>query len=729
ERAARILGTDVWFLNFPDFGYSKTATETVAHWGGRDEVLRRLVLVIRKLRPDVIITNHNTIDGHGHHQAAAIAAIEAFDAAADPSFHAEQFREEGISPWQTKKLYFRVFARDTFDVNEIESTGRLRRRNEAFSLNEYDVANPVFAEIQPGEESPSRLALRALREHKSQGMDKLEERRNPESFAYYRLVRESSMFAADSSNLFGGIDLSRSVSPSIRALRAEVLRLAASGPDSVEFSDLNRLIRRASGLLEDGTKSPWDDGTESPRDDGAISPLERRLVTSWRNRLNDLALLLATAKCSVGVSDSLVVRGEKVEVLVEFQPARSVGVDSLQISIVSSDGWRAATLDPWTQRKVVPGKAYRSIATILVPRDAKLTWPRAKHMYDSMHEDAAVTVKISFTVRGESFTAERPLHLDVAPVLSVEVMPKRVFFGTGPLNLHYRVRNYGWGKTAGRLNVTTPEGWFSENADFVIAHEDSSASGSIAVKPAGRLEPGTYRVVFDADWSSDTVSVISFPVNIPENLLVGIVESYDNTLETALGQLGIQYERLNAQDLSTGDLSRFHTVAVDIRAYLVRPDLVRASDRVLRYVHDGGNLVVFYQKDIEWKPEFAPYPVEIGHLRVSDESATVTILQPDHPLLLFPNRIVQEDWSGWVQERGLYFPDRHASQYTELLGCADPDEPALTSGYLVAQYGNGSYIYTSYSWYRQIREMNPGAIRNLVNMISQNVRSGRLRGD
>ncbi|MFQ5798040.1 MAG: LmbE family protein, partial [Bacteroidota bacterium] len=144
---------------------------------------------------------------------------------------------------------------------------------------------------------------------------------------------------------------------------------------------------------------------------------------------------------------------------------------------------------------------------------------------------------------------------------------------------------------------------------------------------------------------------------------------------------------------------------------------------------DGGNLVVLYQKDLEWKPEYAPYPIELSRRRVSDESAPVLMLEPDHPLLRYPNRIVEEDWEGWVQERGLYFPGGHASEYRQLLACADPDEPLLTTGYLAADYGKGSYIYTSYSWYRQIREAHPGALRSFVNMISYGVRKSHRRVD
>jgi hypothetical protein len=139
---------------------------------------------------------------------------------------------------------------------------------------------------------------------------------------------------------------------------------------------------------------------------------------------------------------------------------------------------------------------------------------------------------------------------------------------------------------------------------------------------------------------------------------------------------------------------------------------------LLEYVRKGGNLVVFYQKDQDWKSEYAPYPMRVTRKRVSVEEAPVKILHPTHPLFNSPNAITDEDWQGWIQERGVYFPDDVAAEYTKLLSSNDPDEPPLTTGYLVANVGKGSYIYTSYVWYRQLKEYNPGAFRCFINMIA-----------
>ena len=173
EEAARMLGTEVYFLNFIDFGYSKTATETFEKWGGRSAVLERLVYMIRKLKPDVIITNHNPIDGHGNHQVVAIAAIEAFDAAVDPTFAPEQLREEGVDLWQPKKLFWRAQ----------RFTGERREP--------VDVVNRIGVRDTLRLQSYQEMALSALSMHKSQGMDRFALLRevNPAARTFYRLIR------------------------------------------------------------------------------------------------------------------------------------------------------------------------------------------------------------------------------------------------------------------------------------------------------------------------------------------------------------------------------------------------------------------------------------------------------------------------------------------------------------------------------------------------------------
>jgi hypothetical protein len=282
----------------------------------------------------------------------------------------------------------------------------------------------------------------------------------------------------------------------------------------------------------------------------------------------------------------------------------------------------------------------------------------------------------------------------------------------------YQVRNYRPGGIAGKVSVELPPGWKGGPSPFNILKEDSSARGEITVRPGADTKSGNYTIRFKTEYTVQDVSVHVFEVAVNKTPQVGIIRSYDNTLESAVKDLGVPLSLLGEKELSTADLSRYATIVIDIRAYLVRDDLKKYNARLLDYVRKGGNLVVMYQRPQEWKPEYAPYPFSLSEKRVTDEAAGVEMLVPDHPLLSQPNKMEGSDWDGWKQERALYLPRAVPQEYTKLLLSHDPDEVPLPTGYLVAQYGKGTYIYTSFVWYRQLKEMNRGAFRCFANMIS-----------
>jgi hypothetical protein len=169
--------------------------------------------------------------------------------------------------------------------------------------------------------------------------------------------------------------------------------------------------------------------------------------------------------------------------------------------------------------------------------------------------------------------------------------------------------------------------------------------------------------------------------------------------------------------ITSGDLSKFTTILIDIRAYGKRPDLVASYKRMIEYVVRGGNLVVFYQKTMDWKPEYAPFPITLTRKRVTDESSSFGLMIPNDRVFTTPNVLNGDDWNGWIVERGLYFPERNKS-YHELLALADEGEEPLLTGLLEARYGNGSYWYCALSLYRQLRQNHSGAFKLFGNLIS-----------
>jgi LmbE family N-acetylglucosaminyl deacetylase len=683
EEAGKILGTEVQFLNFKDFGFSKTSTETFQKWGGTREVLRRLVYVIRKYKPDVVFTNHNTIDGHGNHQAVAITAIAAFDAAADSTCFPEQLREPGIALWQPRKIFFRAGWR---------------------ADQPADVYCPILDTNALRGVSYVDIASEALRKHRTQGMERANLRNWARSRTAYKLMRENSLYDMDSTSFFSGIDIWRD--PSIAPLRA------LSGQLAEWHFGMSRdsLIQGASSVLRQ---------LESIGATSGRSPFLQRIVTQWRVEIERIVALQCGVQASIVLADSVIVGGQEVKCDLRMA-SRECSVSDVRVRFMLPHGWsvnrQAVALTQAAAEAATDGYAMH------VGADAVPTLPREVAQYSSLERHQDVIARIDYLLNGKPMTTEVSPIFDVAPAQWLSVTPGVAGYMPGrsgkEFSFAWQLTSFALHGESGLVTAHVPHGWKATRSRFDARNEDDTASGRIEIEPPPGVKPGVYDLRFAGAHGSASVPVNVFDVKVAQKINLGIITSYDNTLEAAAGELHVPYQLLSDNDIEKGDLARFTTIIIDIRAYLVREGLKKFNNRLLDYVREGGNLVVMYQRDQEWKPEYAPFPFQITRKRITIEEAPVTILTPEHPLMSTPNRIGDRDWEGWTQERGLYFPGNVAPEYTRLLSSSDPDEEPLTTGYLVAKVGKGSYIYTSYVWYRELKEANPGAFRCFANMIS-----------
>ena len=652
ERAARRLGTQVYFLNFEDFGYSKHAAEAFERWGGRDAVTARLVYLIRKLKPDVLFTNHDTVTvgprrQHGQHQAVGISGYDAFTLAADPAYHPEQLKEIGIDLWQPSRLFLRQ-----------------RSNNEA-----DDVAVPV-GDPNPETGQPYyTLALDALREHASQGMGLFAGRNQPPTTAF-TLLRTATDAPLDTADLAGNLPPN-----------------TAAHPDLSYGIDAGRLPNLPPGTLT--------------------------------------------------LTDSLAVPGQRLRLLwdVDRLPTRRIR---------------------WTFRGAVDTTIYLSdtspgIATLRVLPEVMPTVPKPLYQYNRFVNHPPVTYAL-YRAGTEELLAAGYLPLEVAPPLMITAEQEVTRLRGGRNLLPLRVTAFTPDAESVTVNVAV-----SRDADrHVMLHRQTT----VALDAAGTAQPVLELLLPDTLTAGDyTITATALPnagmgrpvpatrhlparvfeVAVPPGFRVGVVRSYDNTLEQALEELGVDYELLDSLDLATADFSDLHTVVVDIRAYLVRPDLRAHNDRLLAWVEAGGHLIVTYQKTFEWNEgyddpfvtgrknegTFAPFPLRLGRGRVTREDAPVTVLLPDHPFFHTPNLIKAEDWDGWLQERGLYFPETYDPRYQEVLSLGDPGEAAQTGSTLLAKAGRGTYLYTALGWYRQLKVYHPGTYALFANLISLPLVDGR----
>lgn len=643
ERAARILGTQVYFLNFKDFGYSKSAEETFTRWGGRDKVTARIVYLVRKLKPDVMFTNHDTVTvgprrQHGHHQAVGLSAYDAFELAADPAYHPEQLDEEGVDLWQPKRLFLRLWRG-----------------------GDHEVTIPVGS--APEARPAATRAAEALREHASQGMDQFASRIAQREHTYFVLLRSSTDAPLDPDDLAGNLP-----------------------PNTTAQPDLSYWI-----------------------DSGRIQPLPDGTLT---------------------LNDDVAVPGQRVEVRwdVGQLPTRRLRwrfTGAIDTTLYLSD--------------TTPG-----IARLTVDPSATPTVPKAVYQYERFVNHPPV-VYAAYRAGTDELLAAGYLPLEVAPPLHLEPAEEVTRLHAGPNRIPIRAHVYDPAAKQVELNLAV----IRDADQDVIQHQQTPlsfdgeglAEDTLTVSFSQDVAPGDYTLTMTALASPSTSTSTParaemtgrvFDVKVPSGLKVGVIQSYDNTMERAMQELGVEYAMLDSLDLAHANFGDLHTVIVDIRAYLVRQDLRMYNDQLLEWVKDGGHLVVNYQKVYEWNPDyedpfregqdnpdgFAPYPLRLGRERVTREDAPVEVLKPEHLLLNAPNPITEAAWDGWVQERGLYFPAAYDGHYEELFCMHDPGEDELCNSTLLARYGEGTYLYTALVWYRQLKVYHPGGYDLFANLIS-----------
>ena len=417
-----------------------------------------------------------------------------------------------------------------------------------------------------------------------------------------------------------------------------------------------------------------------------------------------------------------------------------------------------------------------------VAQDADYTqpyWTRASEYHDAVYTlkrpefrflpfaSPEVTGVVTYRVDGVDFTLTQPAQtvsinrpwgerrrlLTVAPAISVSVSPRigvipiaesAMADGEATFTATVEMLNNVKGEAGGTLSLRLPDGWQEspENAPFAFTHEGASKTFSFQVS-AKNVQAGReyaiqaiaayngveytagYQTIDHPDleprhlYHPAVMTLRSIPLKVPSNVSVGYIMGVGDRVPEALQQIGIDVEMLDREELRTGDLDRFDTILIGIRAYAVRQDLIAYNSRLLDYVHNGGNLIVQYQTPEFDAAPFGPYPYTMGRRpeEVSEEDTQVAILVPDHPVFHHPNPITADDFKGWVEERGSKFLTEWDANYQALLTCNDREQEPQHGGFLTAKYGQGIYTYCAYAFYRQLPAGVAGAYRLFMNML------------
>lgn len=723
EEAARIQGSEPYFLGLKDFGFSKSAEEAFRVWG-HDEALRRMVLKIRELRPDVIITNHDTTGGHGHHQATGRLVLEAFDAAADATRFPEQLRDGRVQTWQVQRLFVRAgyeggAATKALD-DEAERAGHIIR----IDRNERDpVRGSTYAE----------QALQALRRHASQGPwpQQLPPAGVPP--VRYRLAREAKQAAAlppNAQTFLDNLSLPEDVANKLMPLAAKSvlpLYLSANVSRTAVLAALIALRRSNAFVPSNAIKESARFRLMNERLDHALAVTS---LVSAELKPDSGPLLIPGTQMSYSVflhnSGESDVQIKRSGFLVD---GREVG-SSTASSILKSN------------------TSLRSEPLYTVPQTAVINVPQAEHLYDGHLFGEELRQEFMLEVDGAPFKVTASSRFNVAPPVEIEnvspstlVVTPQTFRSAQPFTFRVdnhlpmpvdvllqadRLENVG---RAGNLSLAARQA-LDVTMQYVLPVADinkikqGGALSLIEKFSIRRINPSSAPA--SPPVTERAVKITYADANVSPNLHVGYVRSSDFTLPSALAALGVQAKELTIDEIRAGDLKSYDAIVIDNRGYQAHPELIQLNQKLLDYAQQGGTLIVFYHKTNEWNPDakanrptgLAPYEIMLGNSRVTDENAPVTFTDPQHPLLNFPNKITERDFQGWIQERGLYFPKEWDKRYSAPLAMSDAGEPVLQGGLLAAEYGRGRYIYTSIVWYRQLREGQPGAYRVLANMLS-----------
>jgi hypothetical protein len=352
-----------------------------------------------------------------------------------------------------------------------------------------------------------------------------------------------------------------------------------------------------------------------------------------------------------------------------------------------------------------------------------MTVPHYSHLYDDRIFGTRVVTHAQATV-GSTFYVGGTKWVDVAPPIEIQTI------SPSPLVLTPQSNAKRTGFTVHLINHTnTPfEGKLSVQSEGTAVSLPPNAAKDFQIRLPGGLSPETTSLKFTITGPMSepvTIPVASADARVAQNIRVGYIRGFDFSLPNALNALGVESKELSVDEVKTADLQKYTSIIVDNRVYESTPGLIAANQKLLDYANAGGTLIVFYHKSFEWnpderrkRPQLAPYKLILGDERITDETAPITFLEPEHSLLNVPNKMGPQDFVGWIQERGLYYPKEWDPQYHALLQSNDPGEAPLKGGLLAADYGRGKYIYTSMVWYRELRAGVPGAYRMLANMIS-----------
>jgi LmbE family N-acetylglucosaminyl deacetylase len=720
--ARRIDHGNQFFSRAIDFGFSKTAEEALRLWN-HDKILSDPVWVVRKFRPDVMVTRFSPEDQltHGHHTASAILAVEAFSAAGDPNRFPEQLAF--VKPWQPTRLVWNT------------SPFFFSNRNLPFDPTGLTVFEAGGYNALLGK-AYTEIAAASLSMHKSQGVGSPPRRGARKE--YFKLLEGQPMTTA----LFDGIDTAWSRVPNSQSIATEIQQIisefraadpTASVPELLKLRQAMNAVKDDSWIPE--KKAELDQiiaaclglHVEASTTNETVTPGQNITIKLDAINRSNIPVTLQEAHCLLS--------GDSTKIGAAL-PTNELVTKDLSCKVPENTTYS----QPYWLRE--PG----TLGTFAVDDQQLIGLPENP---PDLPVEIALQIdgqEIRYTLEGKYRTVdpvagELRQPLVIAPPVFAKIGDGVLVFPTEqpkPVSVHVTAAT---GPVKGELKLAAPKEWQVNPASVPIDLKGANAEtvATFTVKPPNHNSEGMLRAIVSIggrDYSFERVRV-SYPHIGVQTLMppaevklvradirkkgdrIGYIPGAGDDVPESLQQIGYSVKVLSEGDITAENLAEFSAVVLGIRAYNTHDRIANWLPELFDYVKAGGVVIVQYNTLADLKTEqLGPYPLEISRDRVTDENAEVRILAPNHPLMTVPNKITPKDFEGWVQERGLYFPKKWDPAWTPILSCNDPKEKPLDGGLLVAKFGKGFFIYTSYSWFRQLPAGVPGAYRLFSNMLS-----------
>lgn len=742
----RLDGAQQFFSRALDFGYSKDSADTQRVWG-RTEVIADMVRVIRRFRPDVILTRFSPQPGgtHGHHTASAVLAIEAFKLAADPAAYPEQLAE-GLKPWTTRRIM------------QNGSFGRSAPTAESLSVV-IGGADPVLGIPL------STLSLRVLGEHKTQNLagvvfgqgrgagvgsgprtelffplggeptqtDLFEgvattwTTRYPGPGAEIDALATAAIAAFDQKNLAVNVS-------ALLALRAKLAALPADPLVTDKRAQLDRALRACLGLVVTTTVATPD---AVPGETLALThTVAAKVPVRWLETRDPAGKNLTGARLAL-TPDGRAANVSKVDVASFIHLITIVSTSPKRNSAPTLPAATPLTTPYWLRAEGRPGLSRVDDSALIGTAEDAPAFPLT-YVFEIEGQQLLVADEPFFV------SGEKRRRLDIVPPVSLGFVSDVTLFTAGATRAVAVEVSANRPDRAGSVALELPAGWTATPASqpFELIAPGAKARLAFNVTAPANAAPATLGAVATINGAAyrtarEEVGYAHIPpqlIQLPARMRavaldvttraknIGYLPGAGDDIPAALAQLGCTVTTLSGADLTAEKLAALDAVVIGVRAFNTRDDLNANLPALFAWVEAGGTVIAQYNRpgrDIK-TDRLAPYALTLGgnDARVTDEDAAITLLEPNHPAFNSPNKLTPADWTGWVQERGAYFGTTWGPEFTPLLTCADAGEAQQKGGLLVARHGKGYYVYTGLGFFRQLPAGVPGAYRLFANLIS-----------